>query len=167
MWTARGYPELTGNNRDWFWSAAYISWVLENAGYDRIKFDIRHSTYIHESIQKRMLGRNRDFWGYRLDEAEPQVGDILCQWRGTEKTYDDAETQSQFSSHTDIVIAVRDRAVITLGGNVSNASSNGAGVSVETKSFGRSSNGLLVDERRLFAIMKNQQRPKDDQILHT
>lgn len=166
MWTARGYPDLTGEDRGWFWSAAFISWILENAGYTRTKFDIRHSTYIHESIQNRVLGRSRDFTGYRLDEVRPQVGDILCQWRGDfETTYDQAETQSRFESHTDIVIAVRDRAIITLGGNVANAASNGAGVSVETKTFRLHSNGLLVDERRLFAVMKNQFRPKSEQTI--
>ncbi|MFW8594707.1 DUF2272 domain-containing protein [Cribrihabitans neustonicus] len=167
MWTARGYPNLTGKDRDWFWSAAFISWILENAGYERTEFDIRHSTYIHESIQNRVLGRERDFWGYRLDEAKPQVGDILCQWRGkNETTYDQAETKSRFPSHADIIIAVRDRAVVTLGGNVANAASNGFGVSVETKTFRRDVNGLMTDERRLFAIMKNQFRPKSKQLLN-
>jgi Uncharacterized protein conserved in bacteria (DUF2272) len=167
MWTARGYPNLTGEDRDWYWSAAYISWILENAGYERTKFDIRHSTYIHEAIQNRVLGRDRDFWAYRINEAEPQVGDILCQWRQTETTYDEAETKSQFPGHTDIVIAVRDQAVITLGGNVANASSGSAGVSVETKTFRRSSDGLLARERNLFAIMKNRFRPQSEQALRT
>jgi len=165
MWTARGYPNLTGNDRDWFWSAAYISWILENAGYENTTFDIRHSTYIHEAIQNRVLQRAGDFWAYRLDEAEPQVGDIVCQWRETETTYDEAETKSRFSSHTDIIIAVRERAVITLGGNVANATSGGYGVSVETKTYRRDSNGLLRDERKLFAIMKNQFRPHTQQLL--
>ena len=163
MWTARGYPNLTGQDREWFWSAAFISFVLENAGYLRTNFDIRHSTYIHESIQNRVLGRQRDFIGYRIEEAEPQVGDILCQWRVEEKTYEDAEVQSKFSSHTDIVIAVRDRSVVTLGGNVVNAHSMGKGVTVETKIWRRATSGLMVDERRLFAIMKNQHRPRDEQ----
>jgi hypothetical protein len=167
MWTARGYPDLTGEDRDWYWSAAYISWILENAGYERTKFDIRHSTYIHEAIQNKVLGRDRDFWAYRINDAEPQVCDILCQWRQTETTYDEAETKSQFPSHTDIVIAVRDQAVITLGGNVANASSGSAGVSVETKTYRRNSDGLLARERNLFAIMKNRFRPQSEQALRT
>ncbi|WP_170565457.1 DUF2272 domain-containing protein [Ruegeria atlantica] len=166
MWTARGYAGLAGKDREWFWSAAFISWILENAGYERTEFDIRHSTYIHESIQNKVLGRDRDFWGYRIDEAEPQVGDLLCQWRGTnETTYDEAEVKSKFESHTGIVIAVRDRAVVTLGGNVANTAGNGSGFSVETKIFRRKSNGLLANERRLFAVMKNQFRPKAEQAL--
>lgn len=165
MWSARGYPNITGKDRDWFWSAAFISFVLENAGYTSTKFDIWHSTYINEALQNRVLERKRDFWGYRIDEAEPQVGDILCQWRQNETTYEEAETKSRFPSHTDIIIAVRDRSVVTLGGNVANSTSGSAGVSVETKTWRRAADGLMIDEQRLFSIMKNQSRPIHEQQL--
>ncbi|MEC5323106.1 DUF2272 domain-containing protein [Aurantimonas sp. A3-2-R12] len=165
MWTARGLPGLSGTDISSPWSAAFISFILENAGYTKTTFDIRHSTYIHESIQNRILGRDRDFIGYRLDEAQPQVGDLLCQWRETETTYDEAETQSRFPSHTDLIIAARPHAVITLGGNVANATSNTRGISVETKTFERLSSGYVKDARRLFAIMKNQHRPKSEQMI--
>ena len=159
MWRARGYDYLSGKDRDWYWSAAFISFILENADYRRTKLDIRHSTYIHEAIQNRITATDGDFWGYRINEAKPQVGDIVCQWRGdSETTYDKAETNSRFESHTDIIIAVRDQAVVTLGGNVANSQSGGSGVSVETKTFSLNSSGYLDGKRRVFAIMKNRFR---------
>ncbi|GEM_PF-1365181 len=165
MWKVRGYPNITGKDTDWYWSAAFISFILENAEYRRTKFDIRHSTYIHESIQNRITQADRDFWGYRITEAKPQVGDIVCQWRVTETTYEDAESRDRFSSHTDLVIAVRDRSVVTLGGNVTNSTSGDRGVTVGTKTFLLNSEGFLRDDRRVFAIMKNNYRPRDEQKL--
>ena len=165
MWTARGYPDITGQDTDWFWSAAFISFVLENADYSRTKFDIRHSTYINEAIQNRITNSNRDFFGYRITEAKPQVGDIICQWRQYETTYDSAETQSRFPSHTDLVIAVRDRSIVTLGGNVTNPTSDDRGVTVGTKIFSLNSAGFLPGNRRVFAIMKNNYRPRTEQEL--
>lgn len=165
MWTARGYPNLTGRDTDWYWSAACMSFFLENANYTKTKLSISHSTYIHEAIQNRVTHAERDFWGYRRMEARPQVGDIICQWREYETTFEQAETKSQFPSHTDLVIAVRDRSVITLGGNVANPTSGGRGVSVETKTFSLTADGFLPDARNVFAIMKNNYRPRQDQAI--
>lgn len=104
-------------------------------------------------------------WGrIRISEARPQVGDIVCQWRGTnETTFDEAETQSRFENHTDIIIAVRKHAIVTLGGNVANASSQGLGVTVKTKTFSLDANGYLPGTRRVVALMKNRHRPFSDQ----
>lgn len=156
-WRARGYPDLDGGDEGWFWSAAYISFVLENAGYLKTKFDIRHSTYIHQSIQNRVTQTEGDFWGYRITETKPEVGDIICQWREARITYDIAEVRDRFSGHTDLVIAVRENVAVTLGGNVANATSRGKGVTVETK-FYDLENGYLPGTRNVFAIMKNRHR---------
>lgn len=165
MWTSVGRPSLTGMDTDQPWSAAFISFILRNAGYERTKFDVRHSTYINEAIQNRIIGADRDFWGYRITEAKPQIGDLICQWRRFETTYDEAESTSRFPSHTDIVIAVRPRAAIAIGGNVVNVHSQGRGVTVETKTFSLDSNGFLPDRRRVFALMKNRFRPVGEQVL--
>lgn len=157
-WRLLGQNNLSGKDTNWYWSAAFICFILNKAGYTRTRFDKHHSVYIHQSIQNRITNTQGDFWGYRIDEAKPQVGDLVCQWRETETTYEIAEMRSLFPSHTDIIIAVRDRAVITLGGNVANAASRGQGVSVETKTFDLDANGFLMSERRVFAIMKNQNR---------
>jgi len=165
MWTRLGYPNLTGNDTNWFWSAAYISFVLDNADYTKTKFDIRHSTYINEAIQNKVTETNGDYWGYRITETLPEVGDIICQWRDTETTYDEAEVRSKFTSHTDIVIAVRPRAIVTLGGNVATTGSGIYGVTVETKIFSLDENGQLPNKRKVFAIMKNQHRRQDSEPL--
>lgn len=165
MWTARGRPDLTGRDTDWFWSAAFISFVLENANFTKTRLSTQHSVYIHEAIQNRITGANRDFWGYRRREAKPQVGDIICQWRDHETTFDEAEMSSDFPGHTDLVIAVRPNACITLGGNVANATSGGRGVTVGTKIFELDDQGFLPDRRNVFGLMKNNFRPRSAQAL--
>ena len=157
MWAARGLPHITGRDREQYWSAAFISFVLENAGYLRTKFAIQHSVYIHEAIQNRFTQVDRDFWAYRLSEAKPQVGDIVCGWRERRTTYEEAETDSSFPSHTDIVIGVRDRSIVTIGGNVSQ--------SVETKTMALSADGYLVPGDAYFAIMKNRFRAPAQQLI--
>ena len=62
-------------------------------------------------------------------------------------TYDHARTHDRFSSHCDIVIAVRSDHVSTLGGNV--------GQTVKRKTFRTNSAGFLRAEKRLYAVMKN------------
>jgi hypothetical protein len=109
-------------------------------------------------VQNRITNTDGDFFGYRINEVKPEVGDLICQWRETKTTYEIAEMRSSFPSHTDIVIAVRPHAIITLGGNVANAASKGDGVAVETKSFDLYANGYLPSARRVFAIMKNRNR---------
>lgn len=165
MWSAVGRPDLSGKDTDQPWSAAFISFVLDNAEYKRTTFDIRHSTYIHESIQNRITGTDSDFWGYRVTEAKPQVGDLVCQWRVTETTYDEAETQSRFSSHTDLVIAVRENAIVTMGGNVTNDTSGVRGVTVGTKTYPLNSDGFLPGTRNVFALMKNMHRPTAERLI--
>lgn len=165
MWTSVSHPWLSGMDIGQPWSAAFISFILDNADYTKTKFDIRHSTYIHEAIQNEITGADRDFWGYRISDAKPQVGDLVCQWRENKITFDEAETRSKFASHTDLVIAVRPRAVVTLGGNVVNAASGKRGVTVETKVFSLNPDGTLENKRRLFGIMKNRHRDYSDSLV--
>ena len=165
MWKARGLPNITGRDTDQYWSAAFISFILENANYAKVKLSTKHSVYIHEAIQNRVTGANRNFWGYRRREARPQVGDLICQWRERETTFDEAEMSSDFPGHTDLVIALRERSCITLGGNVSNGSSGASGVSVDTKIFTLDDDGFLPNARNVFALMKNNFRPRASQAL--
>ncbi|MEO1458023.1 MAG: DUF2272 domain-containing protein, partial [Pseudomonadota bacterium] len=63
-------------------------------------------------------------------------------------TYDHATTENQFSSHNDIVIAVRDDHVSTLGGNVSHT--------VKRKTFSIDANGFLKSSHNgPYAVMRN------------
>lgn len=151
MWQGIGFNR-DGRDRKIPWSAAAICWFVRQAGdaYDGFEFSQRHSTYINAAIGKKDVGKGGPFWGYRLGESKPEVGDIVCQWRKTKVDYDHAAAHSKFSSHTDIVVAATSKEITTIGGNVAQ--------SVAAKTFRLDEGGFLRPERRLIALMKNRLR---------
>lgn len=87
MWDAINI-NLDGRDRGVPWSAAAISFVVrqaakQQAGYEKFKFSDGHARYIHDSIKKRENGdENTPFWGFRITERKPQIGDLICKNRG-------------------------------------------------------------------------------------
>lgn len=149
MWKLIGM-NLDGKDRDVPWSAAYISYVVRNSGstYSKFRFAAAHARYIHDSIIKRNAQADAPFWGYRLHEQKPELGDIVCAWRINNIDYDFAERHDAFKSHCDIIIEVKDTSVKVIGGNVAN--------SVTIKSFPLDGNGYLKNTHNVFALMKNR-----------
>lgn len=147
-WKNIGY-DLNGNDRGWPWSAAFISWCVEKAGgYDDFLLAAAHARYVHQAVNRRENETNGSFWGFRLNEHKPEVGDIVCMARGDfSVNYDHAKERDRYESHCDIIIAVREDHVSTIGGNISH--------NVDRKTFRTNSGGFLRPEKRLYAIMRN------------
>ena len=109
MWQAINI-DLDGRDRGVPWSAAAISFIVRKAAashaeYGRFKFSDGHARYIHDAIVKREAGNgNTPFWGFRITERKPQLGDLICKNRGDGITYDIAKNTDQFRSY---VTAVR------------------------------------------------------------
>jgi hypothetical protein len=148
MWRAIGM-DLDGRDRDQPWSAAFISWIVRNAGspYAGFRFAAAHSRYIHDSIVKREAGTLSPFWGFRLHEHKVGLGDLVCQWREVPRTFDDARSSDAFLSHCDVVVEVAPGSVRALGGNV--------GHSVGFKTYAINDNGFLKAENDVFAVLRN------------
>lgn len=149
MWTNLGI-NLTGDNTSVPWSAACISFMVKKAGYTRFKQGAAHSIYIHDAIKKRFdEDANRDYWGFRLTEHKPTFGDLVCRKRSSANiTFDFAKNNSEFQSHTDIVVATGSDFVDAVGGNVRN--------SVSITRYKLKSNGFLDPESgRQFAVLRN------------
>jgi hypothetical protein len=138
-----------GRDRDIFWSAAFISFVARAAGYKDFKFASAHSTYIHDAVKKRRSNTtSAPFWGFNVNEHKPQLGDLVCRWRGNNAiTSMDSLPDGGFTSHCDIVVEIRDTEVRTLGGNVSN--------SVSITTYPLNGSGFLRSTGRVFGILKN------------
>lgn len=138
--------QLDGRNRDHFWSAAFISFIVRKAGYQGFKFSEAHATYIHDAIKKRKANdASAPFWGFRLTEHRPQLGDLVAGWRKIPRTFDNLP-QGFFPSHTDVVVEVRPGEIRTLGGNVAQ--------SVSMKMMQLDGNGFLVGMQP-FAVLRN------------
>jgi Uncharacterized protein conserved in bacteria (DUF2272)/Bacterial SH3 domain len=151
MWRAIGI-NLDGRDRDVPWSAAAISFMARNAGpaYSRFKFAAAHARYIHQSIAKRDANDvETPFWGFRLHERRPQLGDLVCRWREVEVDYEAARLRDDFKSHCDIVVRIdsEKNEVLAIGGNVSQ--------SVSTTTYKLTAGDFLADSDSVFALLAN------------
>ena len=149
-WSFLGYS-YTGENRDEYWSAAFISWAMNEAGnrvYQSIPFNYHrsHSVYIVDSIENRKRGNtNAGFVGYQIQEHAPEPGDLVCYSRASFVTYD---TTGRYSAHCDVVTAKRNDEIEVIGGNVRD--------SVSKKILGIDSRGMLNDRAYpWFVVIKN------------
>ncbi len=145
-WKVVGFPNLTGKDTNEPWSAAFMSWVMQQAGMgERFSYSEWHATYIRNSIFAR---KNNDksfaFWGYRLSERAPQVGDLVGYARQGGVSFD--YQPLTYASHTDLVVAVRPGEIDVIGGNVKD--------SVSLKTVSTDAKGLIVDKnQRWFVVM--------------
>lgn len=151
MFRAVGY-DLDGRDRDVPWSAAAISFMVRNAGpaYAEFRFAIAHARYIHDSIRKREAGdRKSPFWGFRLHERRPQLGDIICRWRETEIDFETARHRDDYKSHCDIIVKIDSlqNGLLAIGGNI--------GHSVSITRYDLTSGDFLRDSDGVFALVAN------------
>ncbi len=151
-WRDGSGKNLTGKNDDYPWSATFISYVMRKAGAgERFRYSAQHSAYIRSAIKAREKDNKKyGFWGYRISERAPEVGDLVCYSREAGISFD---TQSaNYKSHADIVIAKSAQSIQVLGGNVAN--------SVSVKSIKINSQGILTDKNHAwFAVLQNRLDP--------
>ena len=130
------------------WSAVFVSWCAKQAGASSTDFPFspRHSSFIHRFIKNRKNGVGV-FRAHPIADYSPKVGDILQNNRnGNAFTYAFAEANSQYESHTAIVMEVgtdaRGRYLRTVGGNESD--------SVGMKEVRLSSKGRVLGSAGLY-----------------
>lgn len=124
------------------WSAAFVSYCFREAGATpaQFKFSLAHSVFVHQAI-KNADDQSGVFRAHRIADYAPKPGDIIHHNRGgSTYSYDFARANSQYLSHSAIVVDfdIRDgkRGVVTIGGN--------EGDSVREKFFPVSDSGKLV-----------------------
>lgn len=152
LWEELGMGSPPGDNTshpDWPWSAAGMcAFIRKAGGYTGFKPSRRHARYIHDSIVKMKAGQPAPFWGFRINEKKPEVGDLIAQWRVTRIDYDFAAAHGDFSSHTDVVCQVLGDRVRAIGANVPTDT-------VGVKVYRLDDQGFLKGSRNEIAIMKN------------
>ena len=147
-WASVGHPERSGLDGV-AWSAAFISWDIENAGVPRDLFcpDQRHTIYV-ERMVVRAAQPEAVFIPRRPNERAPQVGDLICASRnGSGTTLDNL---NRGTGHCDIVVEIRPREVHVIGGNV--------GDSVARSVFPLDESGFLspISARPVFTVIENR-----------
>jgi hypothetical protein len=130
------------------WSAVFVSFVMKCAGYMDFKFSAYHAYYIHDSIINRQGNLTSSFWGFRLDEHIPTLGDIICRKRKPgQVTFDLASTTNDFASHCDIVVHVENDHIKTIGGDLHD--------SVSMTTYPVAPDGHLRAGAAVFAVLRN------------
>jgi hypothetical protein len=115
-----------GDDGEYAWSAAFISYVMRIAGAaDAFPYAADHAVYINAA--KRMtLGTDRGWLvvAERPEAYAPAIGDLICHGRGWAASlrYDDLPTAKLFPAHCDIVVdAPRQGVIDVIGGNIDDA----------------------------------------------
>ncbi len=154
------------------WSAAFISWVMCEAGLgtaDRFQRAIAHRTYIDQAIRARDgQAPQAAFVAHDIGEETVEPGDLLC--TGRQPSYRNiAERRRQMGvgarSHCDIVVEVDEEGerIFAIGGNVLRA------VSLKVLPAVRDSGGeirpLVTRGSSLFAHLKLQADPTERNTL--
>ena len=105
------------------WSAVFISYVMRTAGATptQFAFSAAHQTYIRAARQNRLSGNTASpFWAYRVTEAAPRKGDLVCASRmNSGATYDNIGDPQYRATHCDVVVETQPGRIRVIGGNVS------------------------------------------------
>jgi len=146
-----GKPGITGKDRNQFWSAAFISYVMLKAGAATLfRRSDHHQAYIYTAMMAAKEKRSSyGYWGAGLEDHSPEVGDLICAWRKKKITFQDAQQPGWYASHCDLVVAKTGTTVTVIGGNV--------GQSVTKRTFNLQ-NGKVTSNTfpQAFAILVNR-----------
>jgi hypothetical protein len=108
---------------DFAWSAAFIDYVMRMAGAGRrFPYSPLHADYIN-AAKRHAAGREPELaiTAEPPQSYAPQLGDLICYWRGSRPlAYDDLPA-GRFAGHCDIVVARHPGSLDVIGGNVDNS----------------------------------------------
>ncbi|ANJ58496.1 DUF2272 domain-containing protein [Pseudomonas silesiensis] len=160
MWAAIGEPydgrSRYPNGSDVPWSAAFISWIVKKAGpaYSNFHFAASHSIFVNNAIKARITSRmDKPFWGYRITETQPAIGDIIHRNRGSGVfTYSYAENHSSYDSHSDIVVEVTPDVARVIGGNISGTVT----MDGDLQEYKLNTKGFIMEGQRVITVLKNR-----------
>lgn len=120
-----------GTEVEWVepWSAAFISWVMCEAGLGepaQFRRDIAHRVYIDQAIRARD-GQAPDaaYAAHDAGEVPLRPGDLVCNARGSAGYRSLADRRPEMDGHApthcDVVVRVAPDRIAVIGGNVSNS----------------------------------------------
>jgi hypothetical protein len=158
------------------WSAAFISWLMCEAGAEPFRRSWAHRDYVDAAIAA-ADGRAPHLYHARGPEHAPQIGDLLCASRAGYRTDLEArraENGGLGEMHCDLVVAIDAPAgvVLTIGGNVENGVSLAPYLMTQERrrprmrSVCRETKLCPLEDERLFAVLVLQAPQSDAGLLH-
>jgi hypothetical protein len=155
-WRAAGKPGLDGMDCREPWSAAFISWIMENSGVPVTQFRpaSAHWVYMADVVDQAPYP-GRWFVPRRIKDYSPEPGDLICASRGFTRpeTFDGYTNPSMlagYNTHCDLVVSKSGRTLESIGGNVRNSVSR---TNVELDAEGHLQ---PVQRRPWFMVIQNR-----------
>jgi len=146
------YGHLTGKDRGWPWSAAFVSFCMDDAGAgSSFRYSAGHAHYINASIRAMNANDTKAIYrAHKKADYTLKEGDIVAYWWGDTKiSIANALKVGWYNSHCDIVTEVGDNYVKVIGGNVMH--------SVTQKNLRTNDAGELTDtSEKWFVVMECQ-----------
>ena len=140
-----------GNDGQFAWSAAFISYVMRIGGAGRdFPYSPNHATYINAAVS----GTTPLLRAFRPIDYAPLAGDIICTGRGRSASlrFEDLPTASAFPAHCGIVTAASRGSITIIGGNVDDAVTL-THVPVTTQGMLADQDGQVVDARYPWMVV--------------
>jgi len=124
-WRAVGKSRLTGKDCSQPWSAAFISWVMQEAGIPESLFPRAdaHKEYLSYFIH-RAQSPDAVLIPHTIQEYKPKPGDLICANRGRGffgEVVEEVPEKLNAKLHCDIVVDTDGRTLQAIGGNVRNS----------------------------------------------
>ena len=155
-WRAAGKPYYYGVDCQQPWSAAFISWLMQQAGVPESQFPAAtaHAIYLARLIEDAPYP-GRFFVPRRVAEYSPAPGDLVCATRGPNHAVAggedaSAETLRGANTHCDLVVGRSGRSLEVVGGNVRNS------VSRTTVTLDRAGRLQPEPKRAWFVVLQNR-----------
>ena len=111
-----------------FWSAAFISFVMDQAGLSEAEFpsSASHATYVDSLLARYSVDpQGAPFYPHTIDEYAPVPGDLICADRSRSPITDWTDRLSEAGQfrpmHCDVVVALKPGELQAVGGNVKDA----------------------------------------------
>ncbi len=154
-WRSVGMSRLSGKDCKEPWSAAFISWVMREAGVSNYLFPSAPS---HRDYLSHIMTVGRDnpeaaFIPHTIQEYKPKPGDLICANRGAGyfgEVVEELPMSLNAKLHCDIVVEVEGKTLHAIGGNVRNS------VSKSILTLSQDGYLQLTQHRPWFLIIENR-----------
>jgi len=124
-WRAVGVSRLSGKDCKEPWSAAFISWIMQEAGVPEYLFTpgSAHHSYLNHLLAN---AHNPDaaLIPHTIQEYKPKPGDLICANRSRStpiKVIEELPDSLNAKLHCDIVVETKGQTLQAIGGNVRNS----------------------------------------------
>ncbi len=140
--------EWTGFDGDKPWSAAFISWIMAEAGVtdEEMPASATHARYLRAAIK---AGGKGNWRAHPPDAYAPRPGDLICATRAGQKIAHFDEIPLGATLHCDIVVAAGSGRLESIGGNVRNS------VTKSLRRLGPDGRLATNEDRPWFLVLEN------------